>query len=165
MARVYCRVCRRLGRLSVAYRSTGAIWTGHNPREIVVYVLDTNTLIYFFRGLGDVAKNLLSVSPNAVSIPAIVIFELQYGIARSTSPRKRAAQLEEMTSVVRVLPFSTVEAKASALLRAQLAKKGTPIGPYDVLIAGTALAHEAILVTNNAKEFKRVPKLKIENWF
>jgi tRNA(fMet)-specific endonuclease VapC len=130
-----------------------------------VYVLDTNTLIYFFKGQGEVAKNLMSVSPNAVGIPAIVIFELQYGIARSSLPRKRAAQLEEMTSVVRVLPFADAAAKASALLRAQLAKKGTPIGPYDVLIAGTALAHEAVLVTNNKQEFKRVPKLKMENWF
>lgn len=130
-----------------------------------MFVLDTNTLIYFFKGMGAVAENLLSVSPKDVGIPAIVLFELEYGIAKSTSPRKRAKQLEEMTSIVCVLPFSGKEAKASAAIRSHLEKKGAPIGPYDVLIAGTALSNQAVLVTNNVKEFRRVPKLKIENWF
>ena len=130
-----------------------------------MYILDTNTLIYFFKGVGDVARNLLSVSPQEVGIPSIVLFELEYGIAKSTSPRKRMKQLEEMCSIVSVLPFSEKQAKAAALLRSQLDKKGTPIGPYDVLIAGTVLSYQAVLVTNNTKEFKRVPKLKTENWF
>ncbi len=130
-----------------------------------MYILDTNTLIYFFKGLGDVARNLLSVSPQEIGIPSIVLFELEYGIAKSTSPRKRMNQLEEMCSMVSVLPFSEKQAKAAALLRSQLDKKGTPIGPYDVLIAGTVLSYQAVLVTNNTKEFKRVPKLKTENWF
>ena len=128
-----------------------------------MYVLDTNTLIYFFKGIGNVAENLLSVSPREIGIPSIVLFELEYGIAKSTSPRKRIKQLEELSSLINVLPFSDKEAKSSAIIRSQLERKGTPIGPYDVLIAGTALSNQAVLVTNNTKEFKRVPKLKIEN--
>jgi tRNA(fMet)-specific endonuclease VapC len=70
-----------------------------------------------------------------------------------------------VSNLLNVLSFSDKEAKSSAIIRSQLERKGTPIGPYDVLIAGTALSNQAVLVTNNTKEFKRVPKLKIENWF
>ena len=129
-----------------------------------MYMLDTNTLIYFFKGIGNVAKNLFASSPKEIGIPAIVLYELAYGIAKSTSPKKRIKQLEEMCLLVEVLPFEEKAAKASADIRASLEKKGTPIGAYDILIAGTALSKQGILITNNTKEFKRIPKLKIENW-
>lgn len=130
-----------------------------------MYVLDTNTLIYFFKGMGNVAENFLATSPREISIPSIVLYEIELGIAKSSSPKKRQAQLKEMCSLVKVLQFGVEEARLSALIRAQLEKKGTPIGAYDVLIAGTALAHQGILITNNTKEFSRVPKLNIENWY
>lgn len=129
-----------------------------------MYVLDTNVLIYFFKGLGGVSKKLLSVSPKDIGIPAVVIYELEYGIAKSSSPRKRQQQLTELCSLVNVLSFGGPEAKLTAEIRARLEKKGTPIGPYDLLIAGTAVSHKAVLVTNNVKEFSRIPKLQIENW-
>ncbi|VAW50386.1 VapC toxin protein [hydrothermal vent metagenome] len=130
-----------------------------------MYILDTNTLIYFFKGMGGVPDKLLAVPPKEIAIPAIVIYELEFGIAKSSSPKKRLAQLEEMCALVNILPFGDKEAYISASIRAKLEKKGTPIGPYDVLIAGTALEHKGILVTNNLKEFSRVPKLKTENWY
>jgi len=130
-----------------------------------MYVLDTNTLIYFFKGMGDVPEKFLSISPREIAIPSIVLYELELGIAKSSSPKKRQAQLKDLCALVDVLQFGDKEARISALVRAQLEKKGTPIGAYDVLIAGTALAHQAILVTNNTKEFSRVSKLKIENWY
>ncbi|VAW88489.1 VapC toxin protein [hydrothermal vent metagenome] len=130
-----------------------------------MYLLDTNTLIYFFKGMGNVSKKFLMVSPKEIAIPTIVIYELEYGIAKSSSPKKRQAQLNEICSLVNVLPFGDKEALSSASIRAKLEKKGTPIGPYDLLIAGTALQHQRVLVTNNVKEFSRVPKLKIENWY
>jgi tRNA(fMet)-specific endonuclease VapC len=129
-----------------------------------VYILDTNTLIYFFKGIGNVADNLLAVSPKDIGIPAVVLYELEYGISRSTSPKKRTKQLEELCALVEVLAFGSDEAKTSATIRASLEKKGTPIGPYDVMIAGTVLSKQGILVTNNTKEFRRVPKLKIIDW-
>ncbi len=130
-----------------------------------MYVLDTNTLIYFFKGKGRVAERLLNEAPADIAIPAVVVFELQTGIAKSNSPRKRTQQLKSLLEAVKVLPFSTAEADASAVIRAQLEKKGTPIGPYDVLIAGTALAQQATLVSHNLVEFKRVKNLKTVDWF
>jgi tRNA(fMet)-specific endonuclease VapC len=130
-----------------------------------MYVMDTNTLIYFFKGMGKVPEKLLEVSPKEIGIPSVVLYELEYGIAKSSSPRKRQAQLKELSSLVKILPFDGDAAKLSAAVRATLEKKGAPIGAHDVLIAGTALANQGILVTNNTKEFSRVPKLKLDNWY
>ncbi len=130
-----------------------------------MYVLDTNTLIYFFKGLGNVAENLFAVSPQEIGVPAIVLFELEYGIKKSASPNKRIKQLDEICSLITVLSFTAMEAKLAAGIRAHLEKKGLPIGHYDNLIAATALSHQGTLITNNVNEFKRVPQLKIENWF
>ena len=130
-----------------------------------MYVLDTNTLIYFFKGQGGVAERLFSKAPADIAIPAIVIFETQAGIAKSSSPRKRMKQFESLIEAVQVLPFSGKEAMAAATIRARLEKKGAPIGPYDVLIAGTALACQGTLVSHNLTEFKRVDGLKTEDWY
>lgn len=130
-----------------------------------MYVLDTNTLIFFFKGVGNVAKNLLDKSPRDIGIPSIVLFELEVGIAKSNAPRKRIKQLEEIISIVNVLDFTAKEAKFSAAIRTDLEKTGTPIGPFDILIGGTALANQSILVTHNVKEFSRINKLRIEDWY
>ena len=129
------------------------------------YVLDTNTLIYFFKGLGDVSKHMLAQSPSEIAIPTVVLFELEVGIAKSTSPRKRKSQLQEITAFVNVLPFGTAESKSATQIRVKLEKQGLPIGPYDVLIAATALANNMILITHNQKEFGRIEDLKIEDWY
>jgi len=130
-----------------------------------MYVPDTNTLIYFFKGMGSVADNLLSKKPADVGIPAIVLYELELGIAKSAAPKKRAMQLDKLIDTVQILGFSTPEAKASAQIRATLEKQGTPIGPYDTLIAGTALTNQGTLVTHNTGEFKRIKKLAVEDWY
>ena len=126
------------------------------------YCLDTNTLIYFFKDLGTVSKRLLATPPGEISIPAVVIFELQVGIGKSTSPRKRITQLQEITSLVNIIPFGQSEAKCAAGIRIKLEKQGIPIGPYDTLIAASALANNSTLVTHNRNEFERVVGLKIE---
>ena len=105
-----------------------------------MYVLDTNTLIYYFKGQGQVAQNLANVPPQEIGISTIVLFELQVGIAKSTSPAKRTQQLQQLLSRVNLVPFDRDSAVAAATIRAQLEQQGTPIGPLDVLIAGTALA-------------------------
>ena len=130
-----------------------------------MYVLDTNILIYFFKGVGDVAQNLLSKSPKDIGVPAIVLFELEVGIKKAKSPQKRIKQLNDLISIVNVLPFGKTEAKASAQIRAQLEKGGTPIGPYDILIAGTAIGNQATLVTHNLDEFKRIKNLNVVDWY
>ena len=129
------------------------------------YMLDTNTLIYYFKGLGAVSKRFLATPPNEIAIPVIVIYELEVGIAKSTSPRKRKAQLEELSSVVNIIPFGYGEAQWAVKIRVKLEKQGMPIGPYDVLIAATALANNSTLITHNTKEFERIEGLKIEDWY
>ena len=130
-----------------------------------MYLLDTNTLIYFFKGLGDVANILLSKAPKDILISSIVLYELEVGIAKSTKPKKRTIQLEALISRVNISSFGAQEAKVAATIRANLESKGTPISPYDTLIAGTALSNNATLVTHNTKEFKRIKSLKIEDWY
>ena len=131
----------------------------------MMYVLDTNTLIYFFKGIGCIAENLFSVPPKDIAIPSIVLFELEVGISKSKSPKKRRAQLKNMTDIVNIIPFGYDEARIAADLRAKLEKKGTPIGPYDILIAGVAMSANSTLVTHNTKEFGRIPKLKMVDWY
>ena len=130
-----------------------------------MYVLDTNTLIYFFKGSGKVAERMFYEAPADIGIPAVVVFELLTGIAKSASPTKRTKQLNSLLDAIKVLPFSIEEAKSSATIRAHLEKKGTPIGPLDILIAGTAMANRAILVSHNLAEFNRVDGLKTEDWY
>jgi tRNA(fMet)-specific endonuclease VapC len=128
-------------------------------------VLDTNTLIYFFKRQGRVAERLLAQPPREIGVPTIVIYELEVGIAKSTSPEKRRRQLTELLAAVTVLPFGTAEAQQAARIRVELERAGEPIGPYDILIAATALAHGGRLATRNVKEFGRVPDLLLEDWY
>lgn len=130
-----------------------------------MYVLDTNTLIYFFRGQGNVSQHLLATAPSEVAIPAICLYELEVGIARSKQPKKRRQQLDELLGVIRVVPFDRAAANEAASIRAALERAGNPIGPMDTLIAGSALAHRADLVTHNTVEFRRVPRLRLVDWY
>ena len=130
-----------------------------------MYVLDTNTLIYFFKGMGNVSRQLLLVPPKDIGISTIVLFELEVGIAKSISPQKRQEQLKDLTSVVNILPFGFDEAKSAAAIRLGLERQGMTIGPYDILIAGVAMSNKGILVTHNTKEFERIEGLQIEDWF
>lgn len=130
-----------------------------------MYLLDTNTVVYFFRGLGGIADRLLATPPADVRIPAVVAYELWVGVEKSTEARRRRGQLDRLFSAVQVLPFGPQEARVAAGVRAGLESRGTPIGPLDTLIAGTALAHSAVLVTRNTREFARVSGLVTENWY
>jgi tRNA(fMet)-specific endonuclease VapC len=129
-----------------------------------MFALDANTVIHLFKGKGSVAKRLLGVPPTEVAIPAVVLYELEVGRLKSRNPERRRRDLEELTRFAPILPFGPSEAAAAAQVRADLEQAGVPIGPYDVLIAGTALSHRAILVTNNTREFGRVRGLVVEDW-
>jgi tRNA(fMet)-specific endonuclease VapC len=130
-----------------------------------VYVLDTNTLIYYFKGQGQVAQNLANTPPQEIIISTIVVFELQVGIAKSNSPSKRIQQLQQLLSQVNQVDFDRDMAIAAATIRALLEQQGTPIGSMDVLIAGTAASLQATLVTHNVREFSRIPGLAIADWY
>ena len=130
-----------------------------------MFVLDTNTVIYFFKGKGGVSDRLLATSPAEVALPSVVLYELETGIAKSSQPSRRRAQLGALVAASRVLPFGLAEAQAAAAVRAALEVAGTPIGPLDNLIAGTAVAHRGVLVTRNIREFGRIAGLTVENWY
>lgn len=131
----------------------------------MTFVLDTNTLVYFFKGIGQVGERMLSTPPSDIAIPALVLYELEVGIAKSSSSDRRRAELDRVTDVVSILPFGRKEAQVAAAVRADLEQIGKPIGPLDTLIAGTALANHATLVTHNTSEFGRVPNLEVVDWY
>lgn len=129
------------------------------------YALDTNTLIYFFKGMGNVAPKLLAKAPGDILLPAVVLYELETGIAKSQAPAKRREQLNELLKVIQIIPFEAKAARIAADIRAELEQQGCMIGPLDNLIAASALASGAILVTRNTSEFCRISGLIVENWF
>ena len=130
-----------------------------------MYVLDTNTLICFFKGEGRVAENLLSQAPATIAVPAIVLYELQTGILKSHAPRKLMSQLEDFRRTVDVLDFGEKEAQSAAEIRVQLESAGESIGHYDILIAATARANGGTLVSRNQREFGRVTSLQWVDWY
>ncbi|MEP6963360.1 MAG: type II toxin-antitoxin system VapC family toxin [Acidobacteriota bacterium] len=131
----------------------------------MTYALDSNTLIYLFKNLGGVARQLLSIAPSDVAIPSVVLYELEMGIALSNSPDRRRRQLDTLLEQIRVLPFDRNAAASAALIGAELKKSGKMFGPMDTLIAGTVVASGATLVTRNRREFQRVSGLKTVDCF
>lgn len=126
------------------------------------FLLDSNALIALLKGHEGFLKRLRRYQPQDFGIPAVVVHELYYGAykgQRTTENLARVAGLQ-----FEVLEFDREDARAAGELRASLAAAGTPIGPYDVLIAGQALARTLTLVTHNTSEFQRVPGLQIEDW-
>lgn len=130
-----------------------------------MYLLDSNTLIYFFKQQGQVADHLKKVPASQIAIPAVVLFELEYGVLRSTRPQEQRQGIDAALRVYRTVPLDYASAKSTAWIKHTLALAGTPIGNIDQLIAGTALAHNLTLITRNTREFERVPGLRVENWF
>jgi tRNA(fMet)-specific endonuclease VapC len=130
-----------------------------------MFLLDTNTVIYFFKGRGRVTERLSATPPAEVAISAVSLYEIEVGIAKSAQPDARRTQLDTFLAVVSVLPFDRSVARTAAAVRADLEARGLPIGQLDNLIAGTALAHRATLVTRNTQEFSRVRDLSIADWY
>lgn len=131
-----------------------------------MWVLDSNTISYYLRGDPQVVPRLQALRPAEVGVPAIVEYELRYGLLRlpveAATPRLEA--LTRLLRPLQILPFDSSCADQAARLRAALEAAGTPIGPHDTLIAATALRHQATLVTRNVREFGRVPGLRWVNW-
>ncbi len=130
-----------------------------------MFVLDTNTLVYFFKRQGRVKQPLEAVPAGEICIPTVVLYELKVGLAKSVSPERRTRQIEQILKRAHIAVFDEEAAAAAALIRADLERKGTPIGKIDTLIAGTAVSMNATLVTHNTREFCRVAGLKLVDWF
>ncbi len=129
------------------------------------YLLDTNTCIYIINNRPpEVAEKFLRIDVRQIALSSISVAELRYGAEKSGFGARNMKALEEFVASLVIRDFGNEASKTYATLRVQLERKGTPIGPLDTLIAAHALTLDTILVTNNLKEFKRVPKLRLENW-
>jgi tRNA(fMet)-specific endonuclease VapC len=132
--------------------------------NLPLYSLDTNILSDLVRHpQGVVAKKIAVVGENEICISIIVAAELRFGAAKRNSARL-SNQVETILAAMLVVPFDVPTDREYAKLRQLLESSGNSIGPNDLLIAAQARANGQILVTNNVREFTRVPSLQIENW-
>ncbi|EKU97296.1 putative nucleic acid-binding protein [Leptolyngbya sp. PCC 7375] len=129
------------------------------------YLLDTNLCIYIIkRKPTEVFNRFRNCNIGDIGISTITIAELTYGTQKSQHPEKNQSALDQFLLPLEIVEFDIAAAQVYGSIRAQLEKKGTPIGPLDFLIAAQALSLGINLVTNNEREFLRVPGLTVENW-
>ncbi len=125
----------------------------------------TNTCIYIIkRKPVEVINRFRQFQISQVSISSITLSELEYGVIKSSKPEQNHLALAQFLAPIEILPYDNGAAQHYGELRLYLEKHGTPIGSLDMLIAAHALSTGCILITNNVKEFERVPNLKINNW-
>ena len=128
------------------------------------YLLDTNVCVDLLRSRPSVVERVSSVMPGDCAVSTVTAHELRSGALGSRQPAKELRKIELMLRTIQELVFDRAAATESAKVRVATQKRGKPIGPYDVLIAGHALAAGLVLVTNNTREFARVPELQYEDW-
>ena len=129
------------------------------------YMLDTNICIYLIKHKPEkVLFQLQKHNPEEVCISSVTYAELVHGVEKSQAVEKNRLALALLLANIEILDFDTVAAESYGKIRADLEKKGTPIGPLDMMIAGHAMSLNYTVVTNNTKEFSRVKELKMENW-
>jgi len=129
------------------------------------YMLDTNICIYSIKHKPEkVFQKLQEVEPEDVCVSSVTYAELVHGVEKSTAVEKNRLALSMLLANIEILDFDVDAADCYGKIRADLEKKGTPIGPLDMMIAGHAQSLGYTVVTNNVKEFSRVSNLKIENW-
>jgi tRNA(fMet)-specific endonuclease VapC len=132
---------------------------------VLRYLLDTNVISDFVRGDEAVQRSLRATHPESIAVSCITVMEIAYGLAWAPARARRLQPvIDALLGATHVLPLSIEDAHAAAAVRSALRRRGRPIGPYDVLLAGTALARGLSFVTANSREFARVSGLTIENW-
>ncbi len=129
------------------------------------YLLDSCTIIAALRGEPAALLNrLVTIAPNRLHLSSIVFAELATGAEKSSDRARKRKALAELTDGMVPLPFAAMDAHAYGRIRAALERKGAVIGPLDLLIAAQAAARDLVLVSDNLREFRRVPGLRCENW-
>jgi tRNA(fMet)-specific endonuclease VapC len=132
---------------------------------MIEYMLDTTICIYIIRQKPENVINRFRQLPiSSLAISSITLSELEYGVMKSLKLGQNQFALSQFVAPLEILPYGDNAAQYYGKLRAFLEKQGTPIGSLDMLIAAHALSVNCTLVTNNEKEFSRVPHLRIENW-
>jgi tRNA(fMet)-specific endonuclease VapC len=130
----------------------------------LIYLLDSNILIALLRGAQPPTRQRFRDAEGLVGVSVVSVMELEYGVQRSGYPSENRRAVEELLSLVEILPFDRAAAEDAGRVRGQLAARGQTIGPFDSLIAGHARSRGLIVVTNNIREFARVPGLQVEDW-
>ena len=131
----------------------------------MTYMLDTNICIYIMKNKpAQVLQRFRSEIDNGICISSITLAELEYGMQHSSNPIRNEQALLHFLIPIEILPFDAAAASEYGALRTYLQGLGTPIGPLDMLIAAHARSEHMTLVTNNVREFIRVPELVVENW-
>lgn len=129
------------------------------------HLLDTCVISDFFKKIPSVVSHLKKLSPSQIHISTVTVMEIEYGLKLNEEREKVIRpRWEALVQQIKIVPFCSECAIATATIRSTLKNAGLLIGPYDSLLAGTALAHTMIMVTSNLKEFKRISELKIEDW-
>ncbi|PIX03602.1 MAG: VapC toxin family PIN domain ribonuclease [Gallionellales bacterium CG_4_8_14_3_um_filter_54_18] len=130
----------------------------------MIYMLDTNICIYVINSRPAIVLERFRLERlGDIAISSVTAAELAFGVAKSGSVRNRQA-LEMFLSTLEILPFDESAIWHYADIRADLERRGQPIGTLDTMIAAHALTTNTILVTNNTREFERIPRLRVENW-
>ena len=130
-----------------------------------MYMLDTNICIFIIKNKPlQVIDNLKAHKPEEICISSITYSELRHGVEKSQARDRNEVALTLFLSAIDILPFDTKAAEEYGRIRAVLEKQGTPIGPMDMLIAAHAKSNTMTVVTNNTREFQRVPDLPLEDW-
>lgn len=128
-------------------------------------MLDTHICIHIIKKQPEqVLKKFSALNLGDVCVSSVTFAELMYGVEKSQHPQKNKTALEEFMLPMEIMSFDEEAARYYGYLRISLEKKGTPIGPMDLMIAAHAQSIHATLVTNNEKEFIRIPGLKVKNW-
>jgi tRNA(fMet)-specific endonuclease VapC len=131
----------------------------------VRYLLDTTVLSDFTRGQSAVLTRLKATRKGDVAICTVTVMETEYGLQLNPArARKIEPVLRELLQDLHVLAYEREDAQTTAALRAALSRRGMPIGPYDLMIAGTALRRGLVMVTSNSNEFGRIDGLILEDW-
>jgi tRNA(fMet)-specific endonuclease VapC len=133
-----------------------------------MFFLDTNVIIAVMNRRDDAIDVRLQneiAAGSTLIVPVPVLFELRYGAAKSQNPARNHERIDAfLTAITEIIEFVEADACEAGEIRAFLESKGTPIGPYDLLIAAQARRRDAVLVTLNRREFERVPSLMVTDW-
>ena len=130
-----------------------------------MYLLDTNICIYLMKNsFPSMTERVFSHSPSEFYISSITVFELEYGAAKSKWDERTRQNLHLFLAPFNILEFDSSDTVSAGMVRAHLEENGTPIGAYDVQLAGQALSKSLIFITHNVEEFGRVPGLAIADW-
>lgn len=127
-------------------------------------LLDTDTVVYYMKDMPGVVSRLEATRPSSRYLSLISLGELYFGIFRSAQAERNLRRYRRFIARVKLLPFTPAVAERFGGIRADLARRGELVADNDIWIAAHALVHGATLVTNNERDFARIPNLRIENW-